>query len=326
VASIRGALLSAVATRAVLRHTTPSATGDRVGDDSDEERESRLFKMLRRALSGATGMRSKHGAGLALDILAANGITEIAVPRPDGRLVHLSTRDKVIASSVLRTGSFGRANMAAFVAALGAHGHAPADLVFVNIGANIGTTCLNAFDAGFRRFVAVEPEPTNHALLTRNLTGLTGAQVRLLASAAGDVEGTATLHLHPTNLGRHSLVGPKSKADGAHAVDVPVKRLDDIVAPGTPFALFVDVEGFEPQVLRGGARALRDDCVAIALEVTPSRYQPADSADLAARLAAFAPEFTLLPEAIRHPVADLPGLIESRPSGHFDVILVRPGA
>ncbi len=286
-------------------------------------RQGRLFKLLRRGLAGAAGMRSKHGANLALDILEANGIREIALTRADGRLLHISTRDKVIASEVVRRGSFARENMEAFVGLLAANGLDPAALTFVNIGANIGTTCLNAYDCGFRRIVAVEPEPENFNLLQRNLAGLEGARVRCEQAAIGEAKGRATLHRHSANLGSHSLLAFGIDRTNANAIEVPVETLSTVVEPGDRFVLFVDVEGYEPQVLRGGAAEIESGCAAIVLEITPGRYAPADAADLQNRTAAFASTLALLPSRQTYPSGKLPALMASHARGHFDIALVR---
>lgn len=293
---------------------------------SGAERRSRLFKLLRRGLSGLEGMRTKHGASLALDILEANGIRQIALPRADGRFIHISTRDKVIASEVVRLGTFARDNMRAFAALLAGRGLDPASLTFVNIGANIGTACLNAYDEGFRRIVAVEPEPENFHLLERNLQGLSGATVRCHQLAIGDSRGRAALHRHGTNLGSHSLLSSGRGRSRDTIVEVAVETLSAVLTPGERFVLFVDVEGFEPQVLRGGASEIAAACEAMALEITPGRYAAADAADLARGIAAFASRMTVLPSGPERPSAELPALMAMHTRGHFDVALVRKAA
>ena len=295
------------------------------GRPSKPERHNRLFKLLRRSLAGASGLRSRHGAGLALDILEANGVHEIALRRADGRLVYISTRDKVLSSEVIRLGSFARKNMDAFVALLTTHGLAPSAFTFLNIGANIGTACLNAYDCGFRRIVAVEPEPENFRLLERNLGGLSGASVRCVQAAIGDTKGSATLYRHETNLAAHSLLKAGRHEDTTNTIEVPVETLSAIVEPGDPFVLFVDAEGYEPQVLRGGAAAIASNCAAIVLEIAPSRYAPADASDLGQRTAAFASNLFLLPSGEAHPSEQLPALMASRFRGHFDIALIRSG-
>lgn len=292
---------------------------------ANETRDSRLFKLLRRWLAGRTGMRSKHGANLALDILAENGVTEIAVTRDSGRAVHVLTRDKVIASSVVREGSFGREIMDALVALLGNAGLKPATLAFVNVGANIGLTCLNAHAAGFRKLFAIEPEPENFRLLSLNLQDLPG-EVHTINAAVGAAKGRAQLHRHETNLGAHSLVaGAVSANRAAGSVDVTVEPLSALYAGAEPFVLFIDVEGFEPQVISGARDAIARNCAAIVLEVTPARYHTEDARALAAALTEFADRFTVLPDAIVRPASQLVTLIGDPRQKQVDIALLRRG-
>ena len=290
-------------------------------DAPDNKRDARLFKLLRRWLSGSRGMRSKHGANLALDILAANGIDELTIVR-DGRRLHVSPHDKVIASSLIRSGTFGRENFDALAGVLSTSGIAPAELTAVNVGANIGTACLNAYDIGFRRFVAIEPEPENFRLLERNLAELSDADFRCIRAAAGETTGRAVLHRHAANLGAHSLAGAKAGSEG-DTIEVDVAPLTAFVDVGRPFILIVDVEGFEPQVIRGGAPIIERGCRAMMLEITPARYSSGDAEDLCRRLAAFSDRYVLLPDGELHRTRDLARLMHERSVGHFDIALVR---
>jgi len=285
--------------------------------------KSRLFKLLRRWLAGAAGMRSKHGANLALDILSANHIRDIAIGRDDGRLVHLATKDKVIASSVILSGSFGREIMTALIEQLKLKDLVPADLLFVNVGANIGTACLNAYDAGFRQFIAIEPEPENFGLLALNLDGLEDANVRFKQAAAGEEAGCLKLHRHESNMGAHSLIASEGAHHEAGAIEVAVEPLSEILERDVPFLLFVDVEGFEPQVLKGGADAISADCKAIVLEITPSKYSDEDAHDLVQRIKSFSDKFVLLPEGENHPTTALSKIMDDRRGTHFDIVILR---
>ncbi|MCB1463446.1 MAG: FkbM family methyltransferase [Nitratireductor sp.] len=292
---------------------------------ADDTRDSRLFKLLRRWLAGRTGMRSKHGANLALDILAENGVTEIAVTRGSGPAVHVLTRDKVIASAVVREGSFGREIMDALATRLHGAGLQPSSLAFVNVGANIGLTCLNAHAAGFRKLYAIEPEPENFRLLSLNMRDLAG-EVHTINAAVGAAKGRAQLHRHETNLGAHSLVaGAVSAARAAGSVEVAVEPLAALYSGSEPFVLFIDVEGFEPQVIAGAGEAIARNCAAIVLEVTPSRYEPQDARALAATLATFADRFTVLPSNATRPACDLAALICDRHQKQVDIALLRRG-
>ena len=100
--------------------------------------------------------------------------------------------------------------------------------MFVDVGANIGTHTVYALRTGrFGRAVAFEPEPKNARLLRMNIeaNGLADA-VTVIAKAAGEREGSATLYLHPRNKGAHAIGTPPSD-DGLERIDVPVVRVEN---------------------------------------------------------------------------------------------------
>src|SRR5262249_58160565 len=101
------------------------------------------------------------------------------------------------------------------------------------------------------------------------------AQAAVVAPrGAGAAPGAAVLHLHPRNTGAHAIGEPPS-VDGQARLDVPVVRVDDeLERLGVPLETvglaWVDVEGYEPQVLDGLAK-LMARAVPITFEFTPSR-------------------------------------------------------
>jgi FkbM family methyltransferase len=106
---------------------------------------------------------------------------------------------------------------------------------------------------------------------------------RLHAVALGAAEGTASLHL--TGRTGSSLLGSGWKpADAVEAVDVPVRRLDAVIAAEdirSPCLLKIDTEGFELDVLRG-ATALLPAIHTVVAEVhfdKPHAYAPWQIAD-----------------------------------------------
>ena len=146
--------------------------------DRQQMLRNRLFGLGRRLARGSPGLRTKNAVRLALDILEANGIAEIAVRDRFGHEVHLLTGDKTVAAGVIRKGHFTFEVMEALAGVLRQHRLDPAALLFIDAGANIGTSCLNAAQIGFRRILAIEPDPDNFRLLARNLGRLDGAEVR----------------------------------------------------------------------------------------------------------------------------------------------------
>ena len=281
-----------------------------------------LFRQLRRLARGSHGLKTKQAMNLALDILEANGVTEIAVRDGVGHKVWLPTADRVIASGVLRHGHYSLDLMERFGEAIRAHGIEPAAHTFVNVGANIGTSCLNAYRIGFRRLVAIEPDARNFGLLAKNLAHLDGADVRLENIAIGEAAGCATLHLHGTNHGAHSMAMP-SKRHSAGAAEVPVRPLPAVLPAGEPFILLVDVEGFEPEVISGGLELILAQCRAICLEIAPSRYSEKGKRVLADFASRFSPSFVHVPSGETRSTSRLLEAMEARSRDRFfDAIMV----
>jgi FkbM family methyltransferase len=199
--------------------------------------------------------------------------------------------DRVVGAWLMWHGGWQRREIDSAVEVLAAARRLPADAVFVDVGAHIGTHTIYALRTGrFARAIAFEPEPRNAGLLARNLeaNGLSHAAV-IVPKAAGGAPGTAVLHLHPRNTGAHAIGAPPS-VDGQSRLDVPVVRVEDeLERLGVPLEqvglAWVDVEGYEPQVLDGLAKLMARS-VPITFEFTPSRYGAESKRRLVARLAA----------------------------------------
>jgi FkbM family methyltransferase len=193
--------------------------------------------------------------------------------------------DRVVGAWLMWHGGWQRREIDCAVDVLLAAGRLHAGAVFVDVGAHIGTHTIYALRTGrFARAIAFEPEPRNARLLAMNLevNNLSGAVV-VVRKAAGAAAGTAVLHLHPRNTGAHAIDVPPS-IDGQGSLGVPVARVEDElaalgVAPGVVGLVWIDVEGYEPQVL-DGLEGLIARAVPLTFEFTPSRY----SAEMKQRL------------------------------------------
>ena len=152
---------------------------------------------------------------------------------------------------------------------------------FVEIGANIGTqTVYFTRGTDFENVIAIEPDPRNLMLLKANLA-LNNINAKVLGFAVGDAEAVLEMHRDPFNSGKSSL-REQNRDDvsatsdiwiDAPTVEVRVRRVDDVLSEvgqdTTDIALFwIDVEGFELNVLRGMPNALRD-AAALFIEYTP---------------------------------------------------------
>jgi FkbM family methyltransferase len=139
--------------------------------------------------------------------------------------------------------------------------------ILVDVGANVGMYTIWAARTRGARVYAFEPESLNYALLNRNIVanGL-AAQVVAYCAAVSDRSGFGELHLSQFMAGGscHSL---DEKLDPFHRPSRPVYTqgcvsvsLDELVRAGKlppPHYIKIDVDGFEPKVIRGAAETIR---------------------------------------------------------------------
>lgn len=126
---------------------------------------------------------------------------------------------------------------------------------FVDVGAHIGwfTTTASRRVGDDGAVIACEPYPANAAALKENIALNDARNVRLVEMALGS---------QPGQLG----LAPAGDSGGVTALDwgqgervtATVITLDEVVAEVRAITLLkMDVEGWEPHVLRGGSEALR---------------------------------------------------------------------
>lgn len=209
-------------------------------------------------LSRALGKSGAADPALLLPTLQSAGITSLGYDYLNRYPMLLDVRGRSITEEVLRTGSF-QFGLFEIIARI----YPRRDVCFINVGANIGTSILNAHAIGFREIIAFEPVHDNFTLLQQNVARLDGS-FDLRPMAVGYEAGKARINLNLTSIGRHSLV----KDFGQGAQDVDVVTLDEVL-PKKRGLLWVDTEGFELNVLRGAERYLADFADGICLEITP---------------------------------------------------------
>ncbi|MCC7409197.1 MAG: FkbM family methyltransferase [Phycisphaeraceae bacterium] len=173
-------------------------------------------------------------------------------------------RDERLGRHVYATGDYEPATARRIAASL-----RPGD-VMVDVGANAGFFSLLAARCvgGKGRVHAFEPSPTTRQWLGQNIAINRAANVIIPhAQALSDKAGTLELHQGPVD---HSGVTSLRPIQGASAVhQVPVARLDDLLAPSRPVRLIkIDVEGAELLALRGMTRTLTAHHPDLIIEVT----------------------------------------------------------
>jgi FkbM family methyltransferase len=140
-------------------------------------------------------------------------------------------------------------------------------MTVVDVGANHGLFSLEALVHVGRnaRIHAFEPAPDTRAVLIDNLAANGQHGIRVFPQALGAAPGTARLRVHRgfsglNTLADHDITWNHRRLAADAIVDVPVTTLDaHAAAEGLDHVDFlkIDVEGFEPAVLRGAADLLR---------------------------------------------------------------------
>ena len=137
----------------------------------------------------------------------------------------------------------------------------------VDIGSNIGTIAIHALvEKQVEKCVAFEPEPNNFRLLQVNAL-LNGQQSRLVAHNVALSDGSSPsllFELSETNFGDHRV--RVTGTDGIYGearrttLEVASRRLDEFLAEidAKSALLWIDTQGFEGQVLSGGAALLKE--------------------------------------------------------------------
>jgi len=150
----------------------------------------------------------------------------------------------------------------------------------VDVGANLGTYTLAACAANPNATVhAFEPVPETAAQLRRNIA-INGweRRARVDEAAVADHNGTVRFHV-PGDFSPMASLDPSGfRGKDGLTITVRVGRLDDLVQNAARIELVkIDVEKFEPDVLRGMPRLLACDRPLIIIEcLTDGPYNVVD--------------------------------------------------
>lgn len=145
----------------------------------------------------------------------------------------------------------------------------PGDL-FLDIGANVGTYTVLASGVARARTWAFEPATATVAHLRRNVAlNQIDRLVTVHPFAVGAGEAVIDLTLDRDTMNR------VTSGNAGPVQQVRQVALDDMLGIETPSMMKVDVEGYEPEVLKGAARMLGSASLqAVAIEtVTPHMEQ-----------------------------------------------------
>jgi FkbM family methyltransferase len=136
--------------------------------------------------------------------------------------------------------------------------------VAIDVGAYTGLFSIIAALRG-AKVIALEPMPANFWRMRVNVARNKARGVTMLATAASDHEGSATLHYNP----KVALTTGASLEDGiaSHAADIVVKCITiDSLGLEDVAAIKIDVERHEPCVIRGAMQTIERDKPALLIE------------------------------------------------------------
>ncbi len=215
-------------------------------------------------------------AARAAFALEAGRFTPYVALEREGAIFFLSTESKfgrrLFSTRELKDGR----QLARALRALELAGVERAGGTFVDVGANVGTSTVQALtEHGFTAGVACEAEAGNFRILKANLAvnGVDGV-VRAFNLAVSNRSGEGVLRFRGRGSQTHYLVRDGEAAEDT--VAVRVTTLDDLAAeigldPAEAGLLWIDVEGFELEVLEG-ARSFLRRAVPLVVEFVPNRY------------------------------------------------------
>ena len=236
----------------------------------------RRVRELGKAVVNYRGARRAYARQALFQVLG-RGSDLLLAPFGSGQLL-VPADDLEIGRVVFATGGYERLYMACAVRELRRHGHSVEGRTFVDVGANIGTSTVDALlEFGFGRAVCFEPDDRSFRLLRANLA-LNGLENRTTTHpvALSATDGVSLLQMSPTNRADNRLVvesGP-ARSPRSDLVSVSCRRFDSLVDEGVlePHEvglLWIDAQGHEAFVLEGAARAMEAG-IPIVLEYTPA--------------------------------------------------------
>lgn len=188
----------------------------------------------------------------------------LAAPYGEGMML-VDASDKEISRMVFIKGEYERLYMAAavdYLIALPAYGELGP--VFVDVGANIGTSTLDALlHFGFKEAVCFEPDSRNFRLLRLNLVfNDLDDRATVHRIALSDSDGEGVIERAGAHFGDSRMIDGNPEDGSADRETVPTRRLDSLVESGELDLsriglLWIDVQGHEPYVLAGARNALQ---------------------------------------------------------------------
>jgi FkbM family methyltransferase len=143
---------------------------------------------------------------------------------------------------------------------------------FLDVGANVGYFSVFAHRLWRGLQIdAVEPQPVTHSLLRANLWA-NDVPARTHRAALADMRRLLPMSLSAMNPGDARVGGHSS--DGRYDLVVPVVTADELFTRRSFDVVKIDVQGFEPEVVLGMQRIIRDSpAIVLVAEFWPTSLE-----------------------------------------------------
>jgi FkbM family methyltransferase len=295
-------------------------------------------RRLRELGKVAINYRGARSSGLRGILFRALGrYSPVLAARYGDGMILVAASDNEIGRAVFMRGEYERLYMAEALNYLRSLPGSPEPgPVFVDVGANIGISALDALlHFGFKEAVCFEPDSRNFRLLRMNLI-LNDLEDRVATHrvALSDSDGSGVIERAPGNFGDSRLVSGDEPATFEREV-VATRTLDGLVADGALDLqriglVWIDTQGYDPYVL-AGARSVLDAGIPVVVEYWPQGLASSGGLDLFEELVAA--NFSVVVDLRRRcegagdggvmPSADVATLRERYVGGEFtDLLLI----
>lgn len=208
------------------------------------------------------GLRRPMARGYAFDL--ARLLTDEMLVDCGQERFYVATNDRGVGRELFIWKQFDQASLERTFALVSQRGYRVAGRVFLDIGANIGTTSVMAITRlGCSHVFAFEPSHYNVRMLRHNiLENALEDRITALCAAVSDRSGEVEMRLCDSNSGDHRISGSGTPIrDGRDVVTVGAVSLDDWldengIDVASIGAVWIDAQAHEPYVLAGASRLL----------------------------------------------------------------------
>jgi FkbM family methyltransferase len=130
--------------------------------------------------------------------------------------------------------------------------------IVLDCGANVGVFTRESLKRGAAKVIAIEPAPENVEVLKRNFKDeIAAGSVVVYAKGVWDKDDVLSMHVDAKNSAADTFVLDRKETTGD--IKLPLTTIDKLVAElGLPRVDYIkmDIEGAEPNALRGGHDAI----------------------------------------------------------------------